>query len=107
MRALAVEVEAQELLGNNPGWVKLYDKFDEHDYFYITMELLTGGELFDRIVEKERYTEREAREIIRQLATSIAYAHSKGACGPRDRGEGGRQWCAAHTPPPQASRTGI
>lgn len=41
-----------------------------------------GGELFERIVEKERYSEREAREIVRQLTKAIAFAHSKGACQP-------------------------
>lgn len=42
------------------------------------MELLTGGELFDRICEKERYSEREARQVMFLMTNAIAYAHSKG-----------------------------
>ena len=42
------------------------------------MELLTGGELFDRICEKERYSEREARQVMWLMTNAIAYAHSKG-----------------------------
>lgn len=42
------------------------------------MELITGGELFDRICEKERYSEREARMLMYQLASGLAFAHSRG-----------------------------
>ncbi len=41
------------------------------------MEIISGGELFNRIVEKEKYNEREARVAMIQLATAIAYAHNK------------------------------
>ncbi len=37
-----------------------------------------GGELLDRIGLRERYSEREARETMRQLVEAIAYAHGKG-----------------------------
>ena len=42
------------------------------------MEHLKGGELFDRIVAKERYTEEEARLAVRSLATGMAYFHDLG-----------------------------
>lgn len=76
--ALAVEVRAMELLSEHPNFVKYYDFYDEKDHFFLVMELITGGELFDRICEKERYTEREARDLVRQLVEAIAYAHSRG-----------------------------
>jgi calcium/calmodulin-dependent protein kinase I len=31
---------------------------------YLVLELMTGGELFDRIVEKEHYSEKEAADAI-------------------------------------------
>lgn len=76
--ALAVEVRAMQMLNGHPNFVQLYDFFDEDTHFYLVMELITGGELFDRICEKERYTEREARACIMQLAAAIQYAHSRG-----------------------------
>ena len=78
LAALNVEVRAMDLLKDHPNFVKCHDFFSEKDYFYLTMELLTGGELFDRIVEKDKYTEREARQVMYLMANAIAYAHSHG-----------------------------
>jgi calcium/calmodulin-dependent protein kinase I len=45
--------------------------FDDKTKLYIVLELMTGGELFDRIVEKETYNEKEAAEVIRPIVDSI------------------------------------
>ena len=42
------------------------------------MELMEGGELFDRLVEVEHYTEKQAVEAFRPLADAIRYCHSMG-----------------------------
>jgi serine/threonine protein kinase len=47
--------------------VQLYDTYDEKYYVYLVMELVIGGELFDRIVAKGSYTERDASNLIRQV----------------------------------------
>lgn len=47
--------------------VQLYDTYEEQAYVYLVMELVTGGELFDRIVAKGSYTERDASNLIRQV----------------------------------------
>ena len=39
---------------------------------------VTGGELFDRIVEKGSYTEKDASLLIRQILEAVAYMHSQG-----------------------------
>lgn len=41
--------------------VKLYDFYEEKHFYYLVMEILNGGELFDRIVMKQYYNEKEAR----------------------------------------------
>ena len=41
------------------------------------MELLEGGDLFDRIVERIRYTEDNARKVMFQILTAVHYLHSK------------------------------
>ncbi|KAL3923697.1 MAG: hypothetical protein SGILL_001505 [Bacillariaceae sp.] len=42
---------------------------------YIVMELVKGGDLFDQIVEKTRYSEVEARRTMRRLLSAVFYLH--------------------------------
>lgn len=46
--------------------------------FYLVFEKVEGGQLFNRIQERELFTEREASQIIRDLASALRYLHSKG-----------------------------
>lgn len=39
---------------------------------------MTGGELFDRVVDKEHYSEKEAADTIRPIVDAIKYCHSLG-----------------------------
>lgn len=39
---------------------------------------VTGGELFDRIVEKGSYTEKDAADLIRQVLEAVDYMHEQG-----------------------------
>ena len=61
---------------DHPNVVKLFEVFDEDDCMYLVMELMTGGELFDRIVEKEHYSEKEAADTLRPIVDAIRYCHS-------------------------------
>ena len=53
-------------------WTKLYQ-----DKWYIVTELATGGELFDRIFEKGKFTEKDAAETIRQVLEAVDYLHER------------------------------
>ena len=44
---------------------------------YVT-ELCTGGELFDRIVEKGHYSEKDAAYVFRTMMRTIAHCHNLG-----------------------------
>ena len=48
---------------------------DVQDKYYIVTELATGGELFDRICEKGKFTEKDAAETIRQVLEAVNYLH--------------------------------
>jgi len=75
----ALEME-MDILANvdHPSVVKLIDIFDNSDAMYLILEYMAGGELFDRIVEKEQYTELEAVTTIRPIVDAIRYCHSVG-----------------------------
>lgn len=38
-------------------------------------ELVEGGEMFDRIVSKSTYTEKEARDVVKVILETIAFLH--------------------------------
>ncbi|KAH0880554.1 hypothetical protein HID58_067948 [Brassica napus] len=44
----------------------------------MVMELVTGGELFDKIVSNGKLTETEGRKMFQQLIDGISYCHIKG-----------------------------
>ena len=46
---------------DHPNIVKLHDIYEDEKYFFLVMELMTGGELFDQILTKEKFSEEEAR----------------------------------------------
>jgi calcium/calmodulin-dependent protein kinase I len=63
---------------DHPNSVKLFEIFDEDDSIYLVMEYLGGGELFDRIVEKENYSEKEASDTVKPIVDTIRYCHGMG-----------------------------
>lgn len=75
--ALRVEVEVLQLV-DHANIVKLKEVFDCQKTFYMVMEEMSGGELFDRIVEKEKYSEKEASLVVEKLARALLYCHAKG-----------------------------
>jgi calcium/calmodulin-dependent protein kinase I len=60
---------------DHPNVVRLFEIFDSKYIMYLVMELMTGGELFDRIVDKEFYTEVEAQQTIRPIIDALNYCH--------------------------------
>mmetsp|Transcript_7741 Transcript_7741/g.8449 ORF Transcript_7741/g.8449 Transcript_7741/m.8449 type:complete len:383 (-) Transcript_7741:100-1248(-) len=62
---------------NHPNIVKAFEFFEEEKYFYVILEYLDGGELFDRIVKKTFYNEKEARDLVQTLLLALKYLHHK------------------------------
>jgi len=63
---------------NHPNIIALKELFDTPDKLYLIMELVTGGELFDKIVEKGSYTEDEASTLVRKIVSAVDYLHNLG-----------------------------
>ncbi|WVF67069.1 hypothetical protein IAT40_001813 [Kwoniella sp. CBS 6097] len=61
---------------DHPNIVHVWDHFESRDKFYLTFELAVGGELFDRITERGKFTEKDAADCIRQVLSATAYLHS-------------------------------
>jgi calcium/calmodulin-dependent protein kinase I len=59
----------------HPNIIRLYDVFDEKQYYYLVTECMNGGELFDRIVQKSYYNEKEARDTCLVLFRALQFCH--------------------------------
>ena len=64
--ALGMEV-ATMMRVHHPNIVALREVYDAPKEFVMVLELCTGGELFDRIIEREKYTERDARDAMENI----------------------------------------
>ncbi|RLN95651.1 hypothetical protein BBJ28_00007435 [Nothophytophthora sp. Chile5] len=74
---LRTEIAILKLV-RHPNLVRLHDVYEDKQYMYLVTELVTGGELFNRIVGRARYTEAEARLVMRPLLESVSYLHRLG-----------------------------
>lgn len=60
---------------NHPNVIKLKEIFESETQLFLILELVTGGELFDRIVERQYYNEKDAADAVKQICEAVAYLH--------------------------------
>jgi len=77
IKLLLREVQIMKKI-SHPNVLKLYEVFEDASNFYLVTELVTGKELFDKIVEKGNYTEKDAANIVRQIISAVEYLHENG-----------------------------
>lgn len=68
------EVTALKTL-DHPNIIKLFEVYEEKDNVYLVQEMWTGGELFDRIVEKQYISEKQASVLFQQVLQAILYCN--------------------------------
>ena len=61
-----------------PLLVRLHHVYQEDHVRYMIFDLVTGGELFDDIVAREFYSEKDASHCIGQILESVTHCHDKG-----------------------------
>ncbi|NXC75336.1 KCC4 kinase, partial [Anhinga anhinga] len=55
-----------------PFQIKLKEIFETPSEIALVLELVTGGELFDRIVERGFYSERDAAHVVKQILEAVS-----------------------------------
>lgn len=58
--------------------IQLIEVFESQERVYMVMELATGGELFDRIIAKGSFTERDATRVLQMVLDGVKYLHTLG-----------------------------
>ena len=80
------EVELLRMM-NHKSIMRMVDVFEDEDHVHIVTDMYSGGELFDRIVERTTSTgcldEFEAARIIKSVLEAVLYLHKNG-CVHRD-----------------------
>lgn len=57
--------------------IQLEDVFSDGSTLYLVMELVRGGDLFDRILERKGYSEDSAKQVIQQVLFAMQFMHDK------------------------------
>jgi len=77
--------EVQIMRGlNHPNIIKLIDFTESNEHYFLTLELMEGGELFHQIVKLTYFSEHLARHVILQVAKGIRYLHEEKGVVHRD-----------------------
>lgn len=71
------EIDALKKLRDGPYIVTLWDVFAGPEETHLIMELMKGGDLLGRLIEKEAFSERESRQISRKLIEAVFFCHKK------------------------------
>ena len=60
---------------DHPNILKMYEFFEDEKRYYIVTDICKGGELFDEIVARGKFSERDAAMLLKQILGCINYCH--------------------------------
>ncbi|KAM0874952.1 hypothetical protein ACQ4PT_037105 [Festuca glaucescens] len=72
------EIQIMHHLAGHPSIISIRGAYEDAVAVHVVMELCAGGELFDRIVRRGHYTERQAAELARVIVAVVESCHSLG-----------------------------
>jgi len=76
---VSIEREIQILTDlEHPHIIKVEEVYVSSKSAYLVLEYMEGGELFDRIVKTDKFSESEVVHYIKQIAEAIFYLHERG-----------------------------
>jgi serine/threonine protein kinase len=63
--------------GGNTHTICLYEVYEDPDATYMVMEKIQGEILIDKLLQKKKYTEYDAKELVRNLLQGVNHCHRK------------------------------
>ncbi|KAG0203148.1 hypothetical protein BGX28_004496 [Mortierella sp. GBA30] len=78
-RGIEREIAIMKLI-NHPHVIRLYDVYETEKELFLVMEYVSGGELFEYLVDKGRLDEAEALRFFQQIIVGLAFCHKRKIC---------------------------
>jgi len=72
------EIQVMHHLAGHPNIVELKGVYEDRHNIHLVLQLCTGGELFDNIVAKGHYTEKDAAAACRTMVQVVDHCHKMG-----------------------------
>ncbi|KAH7671169.1 Non-specific serine/threonine protein kinase protein [Dioscorea alata] len=72
------EIQIMHHLSEHANVVRIRGAYEDALFVHLVMELCAGGELFDRIIQKGHFSEREAAQLIKTIVGVVQSCHSLG-----------------------------
>mmetsp|Transcript_46036 Transcript_46036/g.72761 ORF Transcript_46036/g.72761 Transcript_46036/m.72761 type:complete len:511 (-) Transcript_46036:55-1587(-) len=76
---LKVEVEIQAAM-SHPNVSKVWQTFEDYRNLYLVMDLMTGGDLLDCVIDRGCINQRDASAIMKQAFQAELYINERGVC---------------------------
>jgi calcium-dependent protein kinase len=79
VKSFQIEVSIFKKL-DHPNIIKLYEMWEDKSYYFLVMDFCEGGDLLDRIDEKQGLDAGQAAHYLKQVLGALAYLHSNNIC---------------------------
>jgi serine/threonine protein kinase len=64
--------------GGHPHLCSLHEHFDATDSYYVILDYIGGGEMFDHLISNGAYSEFDASRLVREVASALNFLHGIG-----------------------------
>jgi calcium-dependent protein kinase len=78
LRMIQREIWCMHQGSPHPNIVQVYEMYQDTTYCWLVMERCRGGELFDAIEARGKFSERQAQQIIHAILDSVRHMHARG-----------------------------
>jgi len=64
--------------GGHPNVCGLRDMYEDNKHFYLILDLITGGEMFEHLIQNGAYSEHDAARLMTHVASALNFLHGIG-----------------------------
>ena len=64
--------------GGHPNVCGLRDMYEDSSFFYLILDLISGGEMFEHLIQNGAYSEHDAARLMKNVASALDFLHGIG-----------------------------